>query len=129
MPSATTARRGRMHVPVKAKPDASARILAVVRRIPRGSVCAYGEVARLAGLPRRARLVGTILKTTSEKNLPWHRVITAQGKIAFPVGSDAHRRQLAHLKKEGVKLKGQRVDMQRHAWPREDDSLDRLLWG
>ncbi len=114
--------------PVKLS-DPHARILEVVRRIPRGCVCPYGEVARLAGLPRRARLVGTVLKTTAEKNLPWYRVLGANGRIAFPVGSDAYLRQVARLKKEGVRLKGQRVDMQRHAWPREEESLDKLLWG
>lgn len=110
----------------KPKLDAQARILEVVRRIPKGSVCSYGEVARLAGLPRRARLVGTILKTTHER-VPWQRVVNAQGKIAFPLGSDAHQRQRALLRREGVAFIGERIDLGRHGWPRES-SLDALLW-
>lgn len=104
------------------------RILAVIRRIPPGFVCPYGEVARLAGLPRRARLVGAILKSNADKTLPWHRVINAQGKSAFPAGSDAQRRQLTKLKQERIAIKGERVDLSRHQWPRNGESLDRLLW-
>ena len=62
-------------------------ILAAVRRIPRGKVCTYGNVAEVAGLPRRARLVGTVLRQTpSARGLPWYRVINAGGRISFPVG-------------------------------------------
>lgn len=104
------------------------RILAVIRRIPRGSVCPYGEVARLAGMPRRARLVGAILKTTQDKTLPWHRVINAQGQSAFPAGSDARRRQLSKLQQERVAIKNERVDLSRHLWPPRGESLDKLLW-
>jgi methylated-DNA-protein-cysteine methyltransferase related protein len=49
-----------------------ARIIEAIRRIPRGRVCTYGNVADVAGVPRRARLVGTILKTTSARGLPWY---------------------------------------------------------
>lgn len=108
--------------------DLRERVLAVIRRIPRGNVCSYGEVARLAGLPRRARFVGTVLRTTSDRRVPWHRVVNAQGRSAFPAGSDPYRRQVALLKKEGVAVKNGRLDMQRHGWPRADASLDRLLW-
>ena len=121
-------RGGRKTSPERRNPivDAEARVLAVIRRIPRGRVCSYGEIARLAGLPRRARLVGTVLKKTDAK-VPWQRVINSQGKIAFPEGSDAHRRQQSLLKKEGVVFRNGRVDLQRYAWPSRDQSLDRLL--
>jgi methylated-DNA-protein-cysteine methyltransferase related protein len=104
-------------------------ILAAVRRIPRGKVCTYGNVAEVAGLPRRARLVGTVLRQTpSARGLPWYRVINAGGRISFPVGSDAYARQRHKLEAEGVVFAGGRVDLRRYGWPARDEHLDELLW-
>jgi methylated-DNA-protein-cysteine methyltransferase related protein len=103
-------------------------ILAAVRRIPRGKVCTYGDVAEVAGLPRRARLVGTVLRQTSGRGLPWYRVINAGGRISFPVGSDAYARQRRKLEAEGVVFAGGRVDLRRYGWPARDEQLDELLW-
>jgi methylated-DNA-protein-cysteine methyltransferase-like protein len=104
-------------------------ILAAVRRIPRGKVCTYGNVAEVAGLPRRARLVGTVLRQTpAGRGLPWYRVINAGGRISFPVGSDAYARQRHKLEAEGVVLVGGRVDLRRYGWPARDEQLDELLW-
>lgn len=108
-------------------PEAHRRILEVVKRIPRGHVCSYGEVARLAGLPRRARLVGTVLGT-AHSSVPWHRVVNARGAIALPAGSDAYRRQRKLLERERVHFDGERIDLERHRWPRRESSLDELLW-
>jgi methylated-DNA-protein-cysteine methyltransferase-like protein len=105
-------------------------IYSAVERIPRGSVSTYGAVAQVAGLPRRARLVGTALKSLpTGRQVPWHRVITASGRLAFPESSDAYAKQRARLAREGVRLVRQRVDLDRHGWPRENKSLDELLWG
>jgi methylated-DNA-protein-cysteine methyltransferase-like protein len=104
-------------------------ILAAVRRIPRGKVCTYGNVAEVAGLPRRARLVGTVLRQTPPaRGLPWYRVINAGGRISFPVGSDAYQRQRHKLEAEGVVFVGGRVDLRRYGWPARDQQLDELLW-
>jgi len=103
-------------------------IIAAVRRIPRGKVCTYGDVAEVAGLPRRARLVGTVLRQTSGRGLPWYRVINAGGRISFPVGSDAYARQRRKLEAEGVVFAGGRVDLRRYGWPARDEQLDELLW-
>jgi methylated-DNA-protein-cysteine methyltransferase-like protein len=104
-------------------------ILAAVRRIPRGKVCTYGNVAEVAGLPRRARLVGTVLRQTPPmRGLPWHRVINAGGRISFPVGSDAYARQRHKLEAEGVVFVGGRVDLRRYGWPPHEERLDELLW-
>lgn len=105
-------------------------IYAAVARIPRGCVSTYGAVAQAAGLPRRARLVGTALKSLpAGRKLPWHRVIAAGGRLAFPEGSDAYALQSSRLKREGVRLVRGRIDMVRHGWPRDSKSLDELLWG
>ena len=103
-------------------------ILAAVRRIPRGKVCTYGDVAEVAGLPRRARLVGTVLRQTSGRGLPWYRVINAGGRISFPTGSDAYARQRHKLEAEGVVFAGGRVDLRHYGWPARDEQLDELLW-
>ena len=105
------------------------RILAAVRRIPRGHVCTYGNVAEVAGLPRRARLVGTVLRQTpAGRGLPWFRVMNAGGRISFPTGSDAYVRQRKRLEAEGIVFVGGRVDLQRYGWPSRDAHLDELLW-
>jgi len=106
--------------------DRAAAIRKAVRAIKRGQFASYGEVARRAGLPGRARLVGQVLRESGdEARLPWHRVTGAGGRIAFPVGSANAREQLARLAREGVRARGNRVSMKRPTGAR---SLDALLW-
>lgn len=105
----------------------AAAIIKTVRAIKRGTFASYGEVARRAGLPGRARLVGTVLREAGDDaRLPWHRVTGAGGRIAFPAGSRAAREQLRRLAREGVKARGNRVVPKPSASaPRK---LDALLW-
>jgi len=125
----TKARKVVKRQPVVADSDA-ARIIAAVKQIPRGRVCTYGVVAEVAGLPRRARLVGTVLRQTpASKGLPWFRVINAGGRISFPQGSDGYARQRKLLEAEGVDFVGGRVDLGRYGWPSREKLLDELLWG
>lgn len=101
------------------------RIWRAVAAIPRGEVASYGAIARRAGAPRRARLVGHALKAApSGLDLPWHRVLNAQGRISLPAGSKAHRTQRRLLEEEGVVFRNGRVDL---AKSRPSD-LDALLW-
>ena len=82
----------------------------VVAQIPPGTVSTYGDVARAAGLPGRARQTGYALKhTPQDLHLPWHRVVGAGGKIVFPPGSSAFREQARRLRGEGVKVAHGRV--------------------
>jgi len=82
----------------------------VIARIPRGSVWTYGDVAREAGLPGRARQAGYALKhMPAGMPLPWHRVVGAGGRIVFPPSSSAHREQKRRLKSEGIKVQSGRV--------------------
>jgi methylated-DNA-protein-cysteine methyltransferase-like protein len=109
--------------------DPAQAILAVVRSIPRGRVSTYGLVADRAGLPRRARLVGRVLASLpAGSTIPWHRVVAAGGRIAFPPGSRANREQRARLAREGVPSLSGRVDMDRNGWHGPAGDLDRLLW-
>lgn len=77
------------------------QVLERVRRIPRGSVLSYGVID-----PEAPRFVGHVLSTT-DAAVPWHRVVHADGSI--PKGE----RQRALLRREGVPMRGDRVDMER----------------
>ena len=82
----------------------------VVARIPRGSASTYGDVARAAGLPGRARQAGYALKHAPDgMHLPWHRVVGAGGRIAFPPNTGVHREQTRLLRSEGVAVENGRV--------------------
>ncbi|MGH8455648.1 MAG: MGMT family protein [Stenotrophobium sp.] len=99
--------------------DSYPKIWKVVRKIPRGCVATYGQVAKEAGLPRQARLAGYALhRTPLGMKLPWHRVINAQGRISFPVGTEQHEEQRRLLEQEGVIFSGGRVSLTRYQWRR-----------
>lgn len=96
----------------------SDRIYAVVRRIPRGRVATYGQVAHLAGLPRQARQVGYALnRLPDDSDVPWHRVINARGEISPRAIPDDGRYQRILLAAEGVRFSpAGRVALDRHLW-------------
>jgi methylated-DNA-protein-cysteine methyltransferase related protein len=97
--------------------DTYARIYAVVRRIPRGCVATYGQIARLAGLPRHARMVGYALHNLpADSGVPWHRVVNAQGRISLRTGGDWGDVQEGLLRSEGVELCGGRINLRRFRW-------------
>ena len=97
------------------------RVYAVVKKIPRGRVATYGQIALLAGLPRHARLVGTLLRNTpAEIKIPWHRVVNAGGKISLRLhewksGSDDLQR--IRLEDEGIEFEANgSIDLRRYLW-------------
>jgi len=107
--------------------DRNERIWRVVAAIPPGRVMGYGQVARRAGLGKAARLVGRALREAPDAlDLPWHRVVRADGSIAFPPGSPLRAEQVRRLRREGVEVNAGRVRMPRI---RDEADLDRLLWG
>lgn len=107
--------------------DRYRRIWDVVAGIPSGSVLNYGEVARLAGMPGRARLVGRALGLAPKTmKLPWHRVVNAQGRISFRPDGAKYRRQRELLESEGVEFVDEVIDLKRYA---PTAALDRMLWG
>jgi methylated-DNA-protein-cysteine methyltransferase-like protein len=70
----------------------------------------YGDVARAAGLPGRARLAGRALRESpAGLHLPWHRILGAGGRIVFPARSRHHREQARLLRSEGIPVKDGRV--------------------
>ena len=107
-----------MRQPSSASPDAVvARILAVVDDIPAGRLATYGQVATEAGLPGRARLVGRVLAQLAPgSELPWQRVVRADGTIAARSGA-GRAEQARRLRREGIAVRGGgRVDLARHRW-------------
>ncbi len=80
--------------------------------IPAGKVITYGQLAALAGLPGAARLAGTVLCGLPEQtDLPWHRVINAQGKISLPENSGAYQEQKKRLEAEGVTFTNNKINL------------------
>lgn len=82
------------------------RIYEVVRRVPRGKVATYGQVARLAGLGEHARLVGYAMAALhAGSRVPWHRVVNAQGRISARSGDGEEAvLQRVLLEREGVRF-------------------------
>ena len=96
--------------------DLSARIIGLIRRIPRGKVASYGQVAVMAGAPNGARQVARLLHSSSKKHgLPWHRVINSQGRISLPPGGGMEI-QKKILEAEGIRFEEGRVDFDRFGW-------------
>lgn len=94
-----------------------AAIYQVVRSIPAGKVCTYGQVAEMAGLARAARLVGhTLRKLPKGTQLPWHRVINSQGKLSLPEDSPGYCEQRKRLQEEDVSFVGNRIKLKQFAW-------------
>jgi methylated-DNA-protein-cysteine methyltransferase-like protein len=97
-----------------------ARIYTVVRRIPRGKVASYGEVARRAGLAGHARQVGYAMHALpAGTSVPWYRVVNAQGEISRRKGGGGELEQRILLEREGVEFnRKNRIDLRRFGWRR-----------
>jgi len=95
----------------------AAQIWNTVIKVPYGKVASYGLIADLAGLPGRARLVGTIMQyAPAEMNLPWYRILKSNGHLAFPGGSQMARRQTDLLREEGIIVVNNRVNLKHFLW-------------
>ena len=93
-------------------------IYQIIDRIPKGRVATYGQVAALSGLFRGARRVGYALRIVpSERKLPWHRVVNAQGQISkrWEMGCEELQRDL--LESEGVEFnEGNKISLEHYQW-------------
>jgi methylated-DNA-protein-cysteine methyltransferase related protein len=94
------------------------RVYAVVRRIPRGRVATYGQVAVLAGLPGHARQIGYALHALPGRSaVPWHRVVNAKGEVSARAVRGAELEQRMLLAREGVAFDGRgRIPLARFRW-------------
>jgi methylated-DNA-protein-cysteine methyltransferase related protein len=102
----------------------NARVYAAVRRIPRGRVATYGEIASLAGLDGMARQVGYALhELPPHSTVPWHRVVNARGEISRRSVFGSELEQRLRLELEGVRFDSRgRVPLGTFGWlsPRHD---------
>lgn len=106
--------------------DKYKRIWKTVQQIPPGRVASYGQIADLAGLPGRARLVGKALGFVPQRmDVPWFRVLRSNGQIAFPAASNSAQTQKGLLQEEGVVVLNNRVRFKDFQW---HPDLDELLF-
>jgi methylated-DNA-protein-cysteine methyltransferase-like protein len=93
------------------------RIIKVIEALPEGRVSCYRDIARAAGLPNGARQVVRVLHSLSRaRNLPWQRIVRADGRIALPSGG-GRELQTALLRAEGVEVdETGRVDLDKYGW-------------
>jgi len=114
------------------KPNFFERVYLVVKRIPRGKVASYGQIAALLGHPQAARTVGWALHALASEpatDVPWQRVINHAGRITIArAGLDAaFQRHL--LEEEGVEFDARGdVDMERCGWEGMDWAEVEALW-
>lgn len=102
------------------------KMRAVVRKVPRGKVTTYGDVARAAGYPTCSRQAAWCLKKF-DPGLPWHRVIGKGGKILLR--GDGGVEQVQRLEAEGVAVAGTRVDLRRYGWGAKPGRKDQTRSG
>jgi methylated-DNA-protein-cysteine methyltransferase related protein len=101
--------------------DTYKRIYAVVKKIPYGKVATYGQIARLADMPRAARQVGYALGAMpADLKIPWHRVVNSEGRISIRLkhwDSGGEHLQKILLEAEHVEFdKNERIDLERFRW-------------
>ena len=92
-------------------------VIKVIKKIPKGKVATYGQIATLAGSPRAARQVVRFLLSSSRKEkLPWYRVINASGKISLKQG-EGYEEQKTILEEEGIEFKrDDSIDLNKYLW-------------
>ncbi len=114
------------HASPEAAPVGHAQIYVVVRRIPKGKVATYGQIARMVGRCT-ARMVGYAMAAVPEgSRVPWQRVINSQGMISARSHGDGDDRQRVKLEKEGVRFSTNgKIDLTEFGWKSEHE-LEKL---
>jgi methylated-DNA-protein-cysteine methyltransferase-like protein len=103
---------------VKPLSDSYRRIYAAVKKIPKGKVATYGQIALLAGMARAARQVGYALHALPHgSRVPWHRVVNHEGRISRRSSGGHDEWQRVLLEEEGVEFDtGDRIALNRFQW-------------
>ncbi|MEM0911557.1 MAG: MGMT family protein [Pseudomonadota bacterium] len=101
------------------------RFIAITRMVPAGNVATYSQVAFMADLPGRARMVGKALGCIlASSDTPWHRIIRADGRVAFAAETIQFTEQCERLQNEAVIVKQGRINLRHFQWaPDMDDFL------
>jgi len=101
-------------------PSTYEKIYSIVKKIPYGHVATYGQIAKLAGIPRHARQVGYALSTLNNDETPWHRVINAKGEISGRSNPDFVHLQRMLLEEEGIIFgNDSRIPLEKYCWKPE----------
>ena len=94
-----------------------AQVRQMISQIPAGKVATYGQIADLCEMPRGARRVGYVLRSTPDgETVPWHRVVNSKGQSSFPVDSNKYEEQISRLAEEGVVFIGKKIDLLQCQW-------------
>ena len=98
-----------------------AKVYEAVKKIPRGQVATYGQIAALVSSPRAAQIVGYALRSLpAHSKVPWHRVINGKGMISIENLAVSKREQASHLQKEGIAVElrdgNYWVDLEKYLW-------------
>jgi methylated-DNA-protein-cysteine methyltransferase-like protein len=103
---------------VKDSNELHRQILEVIALIPYGKVATYGQIAKLAGISKHARLVGYVLKhLDQESSIPWHRVINSQGKISvMRINEKGGNIQQQLLADEGIYVLNNKINLKVFSW-------------
>jgi methylated-DNA-protein-cysteine methyltransferase-like protein len=97
------------------------RVFELVRRIPKGQVMTYGQIAEILGEGYTPRTVGFVMHSADEETTPWHRVINAQGGCSTERLVLPHDKQQRMLESEGVEFDTRaRCDLNRYRWMPEE---------
>lgn len=93
----------------------------IIRKVPRGRVATYGQIAKLAGLPKHSRHVGVALRNLPEgSRVPWHRIVNGKGEIATRLANfarDCESEQYGRLLDEGIEFEANgRISLRRFQW-------------
>lgn len=92
------------------------QVYLLVKTIPAGKVATYGQIAELLGNPRLSRQVGWALHANRSADVPCHRVVNREGRLAPNFAFDGEEEQWRRLTSEGITFKGTNVNLARHLW-------------
>ena len=110
------------------KTDFYQKVAAICRRIPRGKVATYGQIAYLCGKPRNARQVGYALSCRIVEEVPAHRVVNSQGRLSGAAAFETPWTQRQRLEAEGVVMKEDgRIDLSIFGWRPSVEEMADLL--
>jgi methylated-DNA-protein-cysteine methyltransferase-like protein len=91
-------------------------VYALVRRVPRGRVATYGQIAELLGRPRGGREVGWAMSACSDPRVPCHRIVDRNGRLAPRFAGVGPIAQRDALEREGIRFRSENVDLGRYGW-------------
>jgi len=93
------------------------KVYSITRKIPKGKVVTYGQLAKLAGNPKASRTVGLFMKTNQDApHTPCHRVVAFDGSLTGYSGIGGVKKKKEMLIAEGVKFKKEKVDLNDSLW-------------